>query len=134
MAEGITFDTGALIALEARRLGITRVFHAARLAGRSMTVPTVVIAEWVREGVGERNRARLLRAMRVEELSRALAERAGAVIGRLRGIRPDKGTIDAIVMTSAWLRGDTLYTADVNDMATIKAAFEPFSNLQIERV
>ena len=42
-------------------------------------------------------------------------------------------TIDAIVMTSAWLRGDTIFTSDLPDMIRIKQGFVPSSNLQIER-
>jgi predicted nucleic acid-binding protein len=132
MAQGITFDTGALMALEGNRLRIAKIYRAAREKRRVITVPTVVVAEWVREGVGERARERLLRSMVVEELTRDLAEKAGRVIGQVRGIRPDKGTIDAIVMTSAWLRGDTIFTADLPDMNRIKQGFAPFANLQIE--
>jgi predicted nucleic acid-binding protein len=132
MAKGITFDTGALIALERNRLRIGKVFRAARDARRVITVPTVVVAEWVREGAGERARERLLRSMVVQDLTRELAERAGRVIGHVRGIPPDKGTIDAIVMTSAWLRGDTVFTSDVPDLARIKEGFAPFADLQIE--
>jgi len=132
MAQGITFDTGALMALERNRLRIAKIYRAAREQRRVITVPTVVLAEWVRKGVGERARERLLRSMIVEELTRDLAERAGRVIGLVRGIQPDKGTIDAIVMTSAWLRGDTIFTSDVPDMSRIKQGFAPFANLQIE--
>jgi predicted nucleic acid-binding protein len=132
MAQGITFDTGALIALERRRLRMAKVFRAARAEGRRMTVPTVVIAEWVRAGAGERAREMLLRSMVVEELTRDLAEKAGRVIGHVSGISPDAGTIDAVVVTSAWLRGDTIYTSDVHDLSRIKLGFAPYSALQIE--
>jgi predicted nucleic acid-binding protein len=132
MAQGITFDTGALIALERNRLRIAKVYRAAREQRRVITVPTVVVAEWVRAGAGERTRERLLRSMVVEELTLALAEKAGRVIGQVRGIQPDKGTIDAVVMTSAWLRGDTIFTSDMPDLNRIKQGFAPFSNLQIE--
>jgi predicted nucleic acid-binding protein len=134
MAQGITFDTGALIALERKRFAMDEVFRAACQGRRVMTVPTVVIAEWVRAGAGERARERLLRSMVVEELTQDLAEKAGRVVGHVRSISPDKGTIDAIVMTSAWLRGDTIYTSDVRDMSRIKHGFQPFARLRIERV
>jgi hypothetical protein len=132
MAQGITFDTGALMALERNRLRIAKIYRAAREQRRVITVPTVVVAEWVREGAGARVRALLLRSMVVQELTQDLAERAGRVIGQVRGIQPDKGTIDAIVMTSAWLRGDTVFTSDMPDMNRIKQGFAPFANLQIE--
>jgi len=132
MAKGITFDTGALMALERNRLRISRVYRAAREERRVITVPTVVIAEWVRQGAGERARERLLRSMVVQELGQDIAEKAGRVIGHVRGIPPDKGTIDAIVMTSAWLRGDTIFTSDIRDMNAIREGFAPFASLQIE--
>jgi predicted nucleic acid-binding protein len=132
MAQGITFDTGALIALERNRLRIGRVFRAAREARRVITVPTIVLAEWVREGAAERTRDRLLRAMVVQDLTREIAELAGRAIGHVRGIAPDKGTVDAVVMTSAWLRGDTIFTSDLPDLTRIKEGFAPFSGLQIE--
>ena len=132
MAQGITFDTGALIALERNRLRIAKVYRAARKERRVITVPTVVVAEWVREGAGGRARERLLGSMVVEDLTRDLAEKAGRVIGHVRGIKPDRGTIDAIVMTSAWLRGDTVFTSDLPDMSLIKQAFPPFATLQIQ--
>lgn len=132
MAQGITFDTGALMALERNRLRIAKVFRAAREQRRVITVPTVVVAEWVREGAGSRARERLLRSMAIEELTRDIAEKAGHVIGRVPGIPPDKGTIDAIVMTSAWLRGDTIFTSDIPDLNRIEQGFAPFANVQIE--
>ena len=81
----------------------------------------------------ERARERLLRSFVVEALTRDLAERAGCVIGNVAGISPDKGTIDAIVLTSAWLRGDTVYTSDLGELGrtyrrylenTIRGRFE----------
>jgi hypothetical protein len=132
VAQGLTFDTGALIALERNRLRIGKIFRAAREGGRVITVPTVVVAEWVREGAGAKARERLLRAVVVQDLTRELAERAGRVIGHVHAIPPDKGTIDAIVMTSAWLRGDTIYTSDLSDLNRIKDGFAPFRSLQIE--
>ncbi|MEO7109416.1 MAG: hypothetical protein ABI183_03165 [Polyangiaceae bacterium] len=70
--------------------------------------------------------------MAIEELTRDIAEKAGHVIGRVPGIPPDKGTIDAIVMTSAWLRGDTIFTSDIPDLNRIEQGFAPFANVQIE--
>jgi hypothetical protein len=44
----LTFDTGALIALERRRQRIARVYATAVVDGILITVPAVVIAEWWR--------------------------------------------------------------------------------------
>jgi hypothetical protein len=48
MGRGLTFDTGALIALEGRRSRIAEVLAAARTMRVPITVPTVVVAEWWR--------------------------------------------------------------------------------------
>jgi predicted nucleic acid-binding protein len=134
MTLGLTFDTSALIALERNRQRAAKVFRAARDARLPVTVPTVVIAEWVRAGAGERARERLLHSMIIEPLTRDIAEKAGRAIGAGRDLAPDTGTIDAIVIASAWLRGDTIVTADVGDMYRLRDAFPPFAGVQIERV
>jgi hypothetical protein len=68
---GVTFDTGALIGLERSRI---RALHAVALADaerRSITVPSVVIAEWWRGAGGVRGRMR--RAFRVDPVEEAVA-------------------------------------------------------------
>lgn len=42
---GLTFDTGALIALERRRQNIARVFTTAVVEGVIINVPAVVVSE-----------------------------------------------------------------------------------------
>jgi hypothetical protein len=46
----ITFDTGALIALERKGARMLRVVDAAAQSATRITVPTVVVAEWWRDG------------------------------------------------------------------------------------
>jgi hypothetical protein len=62
---GITLDTGALIAFERRHLAIRKVYAQAVSAGFGITAPTVVVAEWWRAGHREKERAKLLRSVRV---------------------------------------------------------------------
>lgn len=47
------------------------------------------------------------------------------------GSKPDAGTIDGIVMTSAWLRGDLIYTAEVGDMESLRAQVQAFAGMRI---
>jgi hypothetical protein len=124
---GLTLDTGALIALEAHRLSMRKVFHAAVANGVRLTVPAVVGAEWWRSGAREKERATLLRSMHVEALEKHLAMAAGVALGRVRG----STVVDAVVMASAALRGDSVYTSDVGDLEALRAGVPGFWGVQI---
>lgn len=124
---GLTFDTGALIALERRRDAMRKVFATAASNGIPMTVPAVVVTEWWRAGHREKERLALLRSLRVEPLVERVARIAGAALGQTRGAT----AIDALVMASAALRGDTVYTSDPDDLAALKSANAGFASVQI---
>jgi predicted nucleic acid-binding protein len=114
---GITFDTGALIALERRAQRIRKVLERAAEQKVRITVPAAVITEWWRS----RNdiRERILAAVRVEPLSDSLAKVAGEALAAVKGAT----AIDAIVMASAAQRGDVVYTADVADLTKLAGYF-----------
>ncbi len=124
---GLTFDTGALIGLERRRAAIRKVFATAIENDVPIVVPTIVIAEWWRRGAHEKERAAILRAVHVEVLGAYVARLAGIAVGMV----PGAGTNDAIVMASAALRGDTVYTSDLNDLARLRDRVPEFSAVQI---
>jgi predicted nucleic acid-binding protein len=123
---GLTFDTGALIALERRRPAAQKVYEAARSDGRTVTVPTAVIVEWWRLGRREKQRAALLRLLRIEQLSDPIARAAGVAIGLIGA-----SSIDAIVMASAATRRDVVYTSDVDDLERLR---EVFPLVRVERI
>lgn len=126
---GLTFDTGALIALERPRDSMRKVFATAITNGVAITVPAVVVAEWWHAGLREKERSMILRSLRVEPLVERVARVAGAALGRTRGA----GAIDAIVMASAALRGDTVYTSDPDDLTALKDANPSFAQVQVLR-
>ncbi|MGH7434339.1 MAG: hypothetical protein ACRENE_01545 [Polyangiaceae bacterium] len=128
---GLTFDTGALIALERRKQSMVRVYTTAQRAGVRITVPTVVLAEWWRAGGGRRLRERIVASVHVEDLTKRIAALAGEALGVVIGVKPDAGTIDGIVMTSSWLRGDMIYTTDVGDMESLRTTVPAFAGVQI---
>jgi hypothetical protein len=130
MRRGITLDTGALIALEAERLTIRKVYYAAIAQGVLLTVPAVVVAEWWRAGRREKERTKLLRSVHVEALEKHVAMTAGIALGLV----PKSTAIDAIVVASAALRGDTVYTSDVGDLERLRAGVPGFARVQIARV
>lgn len=115
----ITLDTGALIALEHRRPRMWKVLHRARALGAVPVVPADVVAEWWR---GRNDvREHILASVLVEPLTEALARLAGECLARVGGAT----TVDAIVMASAALRGDAVYTSDVGDLERLRAFFPP---------
>jgi hypothetical protein len=124
---GITFDTGALIGLEQHRHAMRKVYATAIANEVLITVPSVVVAEWWRAGKREKVRATILRSVRVEPLTEYVARVAGVALGLVSGA----GTIDAIVMASAALRGDTVYTSDPGDLTALQAAVPQFAAVQI---
>jgi hypothetical protein len=114
---GLTFDTGALTALERRHQRMAQVFSTAVRDGVLVTVPIVVVAEWWR---GRRDvRERILRAVRVESTTVELARVAGEALAAV----PGATVVDAIVMASAARRGDIVYTSDVDDLSALQAFF-----------
>lgn len=124
---GLTFDTGALIGLERRRHAIRKVFAAAIKNDIPIVVPTVVLAEWWRRGAHEKERATILRAVRLEALNAHVAKLAGISVGLV----PGAGAIDAVVMASASLRGDIVYTSDLDDLIRLRDHVPEFAAVQV---
>ncbi len=117
MKDGVTFDTGALIALERRGQRIRKVLERAMETRVRINVPAAVITEWWRGRTDLRER--ILAAVRVEPLSDPLARLAGEAIASVRGAT----AVDAIVMASAAQRGDVVYTTDVDDLERLSRFF-----------
>ena len=120
------FDTGALIALERGRLGMREVHRLSTEHGYEMVATTPVIAEWWRKGKREKERMKLLRTFVVEPPDAYIARLAGAAIGLVGA-----GVVDALVMASASLRGDTVYTSDMRDFERLR---DVFPNVHLEPV
>jgi predicted nucleic acid-binding protein len=114
---GITFDTGALIALERRTQRIWEIYRTAMHDLVTITVPVAVVAEWWRGRTDTRER--ILAGVRVESLHVALAQAAGQALGTVKSA----STVDAVVMASAALRGDVVYTSDVGDLERLSRYF-----------
>lgn len=114
---GLTFDTGMLIALERRSQRAWNVYREAVRRQVSVTVPAAAWAEWWRGRTEARLRIRA--GLRVEWLSDVLAEVAGEALAAI----PKATTVDAIVMASAALRGDVVYTSDRADFERLQTHF-----------
>lgn len=113
---GITLDTGALIALERRSSRMAKIINEATTYRVVITVPAGAIAEWWRGGKGSHRAAAILAMFNVEPLSERLAKLTGEALAAV----PDATVVDAMVMVSAALRGDAVYTADEDDLVRLR--------------
>jgi predicted nucleic acid-binding protein len=113
----LTFDTGALIALERRTQRIANIVARARAREDTIVIPQVVLTEWWRARTDWRDA--ILAMMVVEPLTNALAKLAGEAIASV----PRATAIDALVMASAASRGDTVYTSDIDDLERLRSFF-----------
>lgn len=115
---GLTLDTGALIAFERRQRRVVHLLSLAAEQDRLVTVPSPVIVEWWR---GQRAPlARILDAVVIEPLALELARVAGEALAKV-GHGPS--VVDAVVMASAAQRGDQVLTGDVEDLERLRAVF-----------
>lgn len=113
----ITFDTGALIALERRKERAMKVYSHARDRGLVVASPNVTLAEWWR-GRTDRREV-VLRGLLVETVSDEIMKLAGVALGKVRTAT----TVDAIVAAFAVQRTGILYTSDVADFEALRSFF-----------
>jgi rRNA-processing protein FCF1 len=114
---GITLDTGALIALERRKMRMREVVERALTKDQRLTVPADVVGEWWRGRTDLREA--ILESVDVEPLTEALAKLAGEALVVVRGAT----LVDAVVMASAASRGDIVYSSDVEDLEKLRRRF-----------
>jgi predicted nucleic acid-binding protein len=117
MRDDITFDTGALIALERRKSRAVKIMQNARETRSRIYVPADVVAEWWRGRTDVRED--ILAGLFVVPLSENIARRAGEALATVEGA----GTIDAIVMATAAAVGGSVYTSDFDDLERLRAHF-----------
>ena len=122
---GITLDTGALIALERRKQRISEIIEHAFDVGVKVTVPADVVGEWWRGRTDVREQ--IIDSVEVEPLTEGLAKIAGEALGAVEGAT----LVDAIVMASAAQRGDLVYTSDWEDLARLRRRFPAVRVLRV---
>ena len=91
---GVTFDTGALIALERRDQDMAVKLLLFDRAGLRITIPATAVVEWWRKGYGQ---PAILTLGEVEPLTEAVAKAAGEALAKVKGA----SAIDATVIE--WL-------------------------------
>jgi len=115
--QGVTFDTGMLVALERRKQAAWVRFRRLQELSATITIPAPVIGEWWRGRTDLREE--LLAAVDIEPLTDTIARLAGEAVATVR----NAAMVDAFVMSSAALRGDVVYTSDVDDLERLRAFF-----------
>lgn len=114
---GLTYDAGALIALERGDRAAWAVHAAALRRGVRPSLGTPVLGQ-VWRGGPQVQLSRALRGCRVEALSEPDARGAGAVLGRAG----TSDVVDAAVVVSALRRNDAVVSSDPRDLAVLAAA------------
>jgi predicted nucleic acid-binding protein len=130
----LTLDTGALLALERHRKGMTEVVEAVREGGDSITVPANAIAEWWRGRTDRRVYVR--QTFVIREVDEEIAKLAGEALAWLKrqDVDVDDGiTIDATVIATAALHGPNLYTGDFDDMQRFHGFFPTVKLFGLQR-
>lgn len=113
----LTFDTGALIALERNRFRMLSVVRTARVDHLPIIVPGVCVAEWWRGRTDLRER--LLQSFVVEHTDEELVRLAGEALAAVR----QASCIDALVMATAARHGSVVFTSDVGDLMQLQRFF-----------
>lgn len=114
---GATYDTGMLIALDRRKTRARAIHEWLSESGIRVTVPWAVVAEFWRGRTDRRDA--ILRSLDIELPSVALAKTAGIALGKI----PAATFVDAVVMASAAMRGDVVYTSDREDLGLLEGHF-----------
>jgi hypothetical protein len=117
MAEGLTLDSGALIAAEKGDRVFWALWKKAMDRQARITVPASVLAQVWRGNSPVV--ARVLDVCDVEVLDEPVAKRIGVLLAR-----NSKGSdiVDASVVVGATLRGDAIVTSDPEDIDRLVAA------------
>lgn len=113
----ITFDTGALFALERRKERAIKVYTHAKDRNLAVATPNVTIAEWWRGRTDRREE--VLRGLLVEPPTDRIVKMAGMALAKVRGAT----AIDAIVAAFAAERTGVVYTSDADDLERLRAFF-----------
>jgi predicted nucleic acid-binding protein len=114
---GVTYDTGALIAAERDSRAVWRMHRRLIERGTQPTLPTVVLGQAWRGGPQARL-SRLVHGRLIEPATEQQARAAGAALAASGG----SDLIDAAVVMTALERGDMIVTSDPDDLRRIASA------------
>ena len=128
MNSGVTYDTGMLIALERHKSRPLQIHERLRERQVRITVPVSVVGEWWRGRTDDRDDILLSVEVELGKSALLVARLAGEALAALLPKRraetcPSRHLVDAMVMASASLRGDVVYTSDFGDLSRFSGRF-----------
>ncbi len=109
------YDAGALIALDNDDRRMWARHHLALEQGRTIHVPTVVVAQAWRDARRQVRLGRLLASCQIEPVGLATAKTAGILCGRTR----TSDIVDATAVVMATAYGAIIWTSDPGDLHTL---------------
>jgi hypothetical protein len=115
--DGLTYDTGALVAAERDDRIMWSLHRAALKRGLPPTVPAGVLAEGWRGGP-QANLSRLLKGCDIEGLTRVQARAVGALAARAN----HDDIVDASVVEGAVRRNDAVVTSNQDHIRKVATA------------
>lgn len=116
-SDGLTYDTGALVAAERDDRIMWSLHRAALRRGLPPTVPAAVLAEGWRGG-SQATLSRLLEGCDVEDLTGTRARAVGALAARAR----HDDIVDVSVVEGALRRNHTVVTSNASHIRKVAAA------------
>jgi hypothetical protein len=117
MSEGLTYDTGALVAAERDDRLVWSLHRAALRRGLPPTVPAGVLAEGWRGGP-QANLSRLLKGCEIEDLTKAQARAVGALGARAN----HDDIVDVSVVEGAVRRNQAVVTSNGSHIRKVASA------------
>lgn len=123
---GVTYDTGILLAAEARRQDAWALHKRILARGDEPFVPAVVFAQAWRGGP-QALLSRLLKGCIIE----AFDENRARPVGHACCLSGQSDVVDAAVVTGASERGDLIITSDPDDLRTIAEALDQPARIHV---
>lgn len=109
---GVTFDAGALVALDRNEREAWVALKSYLRSGDVPTIPTVATAQAWRNGARQARLSQAMKLCRQESLTEDLAREAGELCGRTG----KSDVVDAAIIVSAARRYDVIVTSDRRDL------------------
>lgn len=110
---GVTYDAGALIALDRGEVTMTNLHRRYVERGAVPVVPAAVLAQVWRDPARQARLGLALRGCRVENLDEDQARR----VGRLARVSGQSDVVDLSVAEGALRRADLVLSSDPDDLA-----------------
>lgn len=115
MTVSYLYDAGALIALDNNDRRMWARHHLALEEGRTIHVPTVIVAQAWRDARRQVRLGRILASCHIEPVGLETAKTAGILCGKAR----TSDIVDAVAVVMATALGAIIWTSDLSDIRAL---------------